>query len=145
MAVNSSQWYITAILLFASAVLAGIVVVFNIADFKRDEWFQACLMVLPFVIVAAAAAGATKLGRIVGSCTWLGGLLPVGALYLIGYIGYRDGIQHRAWTGAALSIGLAVLAAFPAAIIGSFVGLVVGRAVSKSGTKSDSNQIRKAL
>jgi hypothetical protein len=142
MIVHTSRWYITAILLFVSAVLAGIAVVSALEPFKNG-WGTVGLSLSPFVIVATVAAGASKLGRIVGYCTWLGGLLCVGPLYLMGYMGYQQGIQQHAWTGASLAMFFAILAAFPASIVGSLVGLMVGRAVSKSGTKSDKNPIGK--
>lgn len=145
MAITTNRNLVTAIMLLASAVLIGMAVVFGMLGFKIAEWPSACFSLLPFVIVAATAAGVSKRGRIVGFCTWLSGLVSVGALYLLGYMGSQQALQQHAWTAAALSMGFAVFAAFPASIVGSLVGLVVGRALSKTGTTSDSNQIRKVL
>jgi hypothetical protein len=125
-------------LFFAGPLLLGLalVLVWVVWGGKQDAPIENQLvfwgfLLMPYVLIGTMAALASRSSTKAGWLACLGGFTAVLACYAVGYLGYRDSIEARAGTGAALTAMLFICAAIPGSLVGSAIGWATGQALSR--------------
>jgi hypothetical protein len=143
MALQSDRWHPRRLLFLVGTPLVGLAIIATFiarrggVDRPVDvldvaSYLLSLIIALaPYVIVGAFASAASRRGKLISWCSWLGGFSSILAMYMVGYLASQEAIQNRAWTGAALAEGMAVLYAIPASVVGSLIGWGIGSAISK--------------
>jgi hypothetical protein len=130
-------WYYKAIVVLVCAPLLGFVLMVTVAAsagsvdrFFSEELGATSFCLLPFLVVGIISGAAYRRGSTPAACTWIGGFIGFGLFYAVLYREYQQGLQHHAWTGASLTMGLIVCGGIPVALVGSSIGLAIGLAIA---------------
>jgi hypothetical protein len=91
------------------------------------------LLLIPYLIVGLVATVFGRNNNLQRGCFILiFNFLFLAALYFYGYFSAQQCLLHKAWTAAALSVGLLPFLSIPIICLGSVVGWVVSKFISKS-------------
>lgn len=86
------------------------------------------MLFAPFALLGWMAASlAAKKTLVAGLFLFAGGVTVLGLVYFGGHVGAEQAIQDRAWTAAALAVGLLPFQSVPILFVILIVRLLVGR------------------
>jgi hypothetical protein len=100
--------------------------------YSRLQIIGTIMLIAPFIAVGLYAAVTAKKGN--SERAWYllaGGLIPLIALYLNGYLDASECIMQKKWTASALAVGLLPFQSVPAIPVGMFIGHLIWKKFRK--------------
>ena len=108
-----------------------IAALFEAVHYKLVEPVFTIWLLSPYVCAGCLGAASAKNGKTMrGYCVLAFGAVPLFMLYVWGYCGVQDQMQHHAWTGATLWEAFLPFFGLPVALVGVLLGLIVSSLVS---------------
>ena len=100
----------------------------EVLDFVMASPLAAAFLLAPFLLLGWIAASlATKQNLTYGTALFGAGAIAVLVLYWLGHVGAQLAMQNRAWTAAALAVGLLPFKSVPILVVAFLAGLLFGK------------------